>query len=354
MTEFLVDIAKYQAGLNIAEVKREGFSAVLARASTGYDGGTKDSQFASFKSQAKKAGIMFGAYHFLYPANSVSVDHQANVCASAVGDKSIPVMIDHEPDGSSAPTPSIDTAVNFAKAMRGKGYRVPLWYLPHWVWQDHLGSPSLPRDSGLSLVSSDYVSGSGYASTLYPGDNGAGWDAYGGLTPVIWQFTDQAEVAGQLIDADAFRGSYAELKNLFQEEDDVPIYTSVSAQNVKLTAGDKHNVAFTSAGSEGQWSPPNGKATAVGPGVFTGDITIDVTLPEGAELHYRFVETDPDHNYKQTKTHGVAEIRHGAGTDYSHDTTVSEVGDGMHLWVQLWCSKNVTVDRVGAKVALFR
>lgn len=354
VTQYLVDIAFYQAGLNIAEVKREGFAAVLARASTGYQGGTKDSEFATFKSQARRAGILFGAYHFLYPASVVSVEHQANVCASAIGDTDTIVMIDHEPDGSNAPTPAISTAVHFANAMRDKGYTVPLWYLPHWVWQ-RLGSPALPKNADLKLVSSSYVSGSGYASDLYPGDHGVGWDSYGGLTPVIWQFTDQAKVAGQLIDADGYRGSYADLKALFSPKgDDVPIYTSVSATNVKLTAGQNHNVAFTHAGVEGQWTPPNGKATAVGPGVFTGDITINVTLPAGAELHYRFVEADPDKNYAIVETHGPAEMRHGGGVDYGHDTTVSWVGNGLHLWVQLWCSHDVTIERVGAKVALFR
>ena len=218
MTLYLVDISKYQAGLSIAEVKSEGFSAVLARSSTGYDGGSKGGQFATFSSQATTAGILVGAYHFLYPHGQVTIKHQADVCASAIGDTSIPVMVDHEPDGSGAPTPSVTDALDFANSMRSHGYRVPLWYLPHWVWQDHLGSPKLPTDTGMRLVSSDYVSGSGYASTLYPGDNGAGWDAYGGQTPVIWQFTDAAKVAGQLVDADAYKGSLSELTTLFTEE----------------------------------------------------------------------------------------------------------------------------------------
>lgn len=222
MTLFLVDISRYQAGLSIAEVKKEGFAAVLARASTGYEGGSKDAQFATFKSQAAKAGILFAAYHFLYPANQVSVAHQADVCAAAIGDTSIPVMIDHEPDGSGAPTPSVAAAVDFAGEMRDRGYTVPLWYLPHWVWSDHLHSPALPKTAGLQLVASSYVSGSGAASALYPGDSH--WPAtYGGLTPVIWQFTDAAKVAGQSVDANAYRGTQAELEALLSAstEDDV-------------------------------------------------------------------------------------------------------------------------------------
>lgn len=72
----------------------------------------------------------------------MTIKHQADVCASAIGDTSIPVMVDHEPDGSGAPTPSVTDALDFANSMRGHGYRVPPWYLPHGVWQDHLGSPT--------------------------------------------------------------------------------------------------------------------------------------------------------------------------------------------------------------------
>ena len=49
---------------------------------------------------------------------------------------------------------------------------------------------------------------------LYPGSRWSGWDPYGGATPVILQFTSQAQVAGLVCDADAFVGTVADLNQL--------------------------------------------------------------------------------------------------------------------------------------------
>jgi hypothetical protein len=215
MTLFTIDIAFYQGGLDLAQVYREGFSAVMARCSTGYNGGSADSAFPNFRAQAKAVGGLFGGYHFLYPSYEVSIQHQADVCASALGNVAS-VMIDHEPDGSGAPIPSLSDALAFAKAMRQRGKLVGLEYLPHWVWQA-MGSPSLAplAAAGLELVSSNYVGAGGYAAAMYPGASGAGWASYGGLKPRLWQFTDGALVAGQRVDANAFEGSLAELTSYF-------------------------------------------------------------------------------------------------------------------------------------------
>lgn len=215
MTLFTIDIAFYQGGLDIAQVYREGFAAVMARCSTGYNGGSADPDFAGFRSQAQAARGLFGGYHFLYPHSEVSIAHQADVCAAALGSVQS-VMIDHEPDGSGAPIPSLADAINFAQAMRARGKLVRLQYLPHWVWQS-MGSPNLAplAAAGLELVSSNYTGAGDYASNLYPGTSGAGWASYGGLRPRLWQFTDGALVAGQRVDANAFEGSLGELSQYF-------------------------------------------------------------------------------------------------------------------------------------------
>ena len=209
MTLFGVDISHWQAGMDVARVKQEGFAWVEARCSIGAE---PDASFAGFKTQAANAGLLFCAYHFLLPSRLVSIETQVSACADAIRDTRCAVMVDHEPNGSGAATPTVADAIAFAEGMRARSYRVPLWYLPHWVWLN-LGSPELPANSGMRLVASSYVAGTGYASVLYPG--AAHWPAaYGGQTPVIWQFTDRAEVAGMSVDADAFEGSLAQLRAL--------------------------------------------------------------------------------------------------------------------------------------------
>jgi hypothetical protein len=282
VTEFFIDIAFYQTGLSMAAVKTEGFAGVIARSSTGYgvsrlhnlarhlsvrmhddeevrhaaaalvnkgaEGpmrSSADSAFAGFKRQAQSIGLPFAAYHFLYPSRSVSIADQVATAARSIGDTSVMVMIDHEPDGSGAPIPTVNDHLQFALAMRAKGYKVGLSYLPHWVWQDHMGSPSLAAlaNAGLLLQVSSYVGGSGYASALYPGDNSfpAG---YGGMSVWGWQFTDTAKVAGYNVDANAVRGSGA-VAAMFSNkptptpvnDTEVPTMVIISPDRNKVPAG---------------------------------------------------------------------------------------------------------------------
>ena len=85
---------------------------------------------------------------------------------------------------------------------------VQLGYFPRWYFQEQGGG----RLAGLTdfLVSSGYPAGGGFASTIYAaagGDSGEGWAPYGGATPGAWQFTDRANVAGHLVDCNAYRGA---------------------------------------------------------------------------------------------------------------------------------------------------
>lgn len=67
------------------------------------------------------------------------------------------------------------------------------------------------------LVASAYPGGRGYAGDLYAaagGDSGEGWTPYGNAQPLIWQFSNQASVAGMSVDTNAFRGNIDELTAL--------------------------------------------------------------------------------------------------------------------------------------------
>src|SRR5262249_36503153 len=84
-----------------------------------------------------------------------------------------------------------------------------LVYLPHWYWSRKtadrgLGSPSLQPliDRKMQLVSSAYVAYTDAAA-------GTGWQPYGGMTPLVWQYTDRLQFNGMLLDFNAFRGSFA-------------------------------------------------------------------------------------------------------------------------------------------------
>jgi hypothetical protein len=125
-------------------------------------------------------------------------------------------MWDAEADGSTVPR-----LVQLTSAFRNLGGNPRLVYLPHWWWQQ-IGSPDLTplARAGLSLISSDYTSYS---------DNGPGWTPYGGMTPVIWQYTDAQPFNGQSVDFNAYKGTVDELRVLLginpapqPQEEDMP------------------------------------------------------------------------------------------------------------------------------------
>lgn len=63
-----IDISKYQAGINLSNIKNAGYDFVIIRAGyTGWGDGeskAKDLNFEGFYSQAKSAGLGVGAYYF--------------------------------------------------------------------------------------------------------------------------------------------------------------------------------------------------------------------------------------------------------------------------------------------------
>jgi hypothetical protein len=100
----------------------------------------------------------------------------------------------------------------------------PVPYAPDWVYGD-LGELRYPT------WSSKYVTGTGTASGLYPGDSAPQWAAYGGKTPAILQFTSKATALGQTTcDANAYRGTLAELTALVAPGWDIPMADLTPAQ----------------------------------------------------------------------------------------------------------------------------
>lgn len=207
MTIFGPDISSYEHGLNVAALP-DPFIIAKVTEGTYY----RDADWPTFRDQAKASGKLLAGYHFV---TGEDPGRQAANLASWIGDKSIPVMLDFEPTGNSHPSHAQQLAV--ADAIKALGMRVKLSYTPRWYWQQ-LGQPDLTglTARGIGVVSSAYPNTSIPApATDYAadgGDNGPGWAGYGGITPLIWQFTDAAVDGGQRVgDMNAYRGTVAQL-----------------------------------------------------------------------------------------------------------------------------------------------
>jgi GH25 family lysozyme M1 (1,4-beta-N-acetylmuramidase) len=202
---FGVDIhPQFQAGLDIEQVRAEGFDFLAAKVSQGTT--TYDSM--SWLRRARACGLLAMGYHYLEPGNEVA---QARVFAGQLRAAGVPGMLDAEyplPNGDTLSTAGIR---GFLTACQGLGAAVPLIYLPRWYWQ-RMGSPDL---TGLPrLWASSYVAGTGYAATLVEAVTPRFWAPYGGLPVSVLQFTDRGLVAGRSIDVDLFPGPRDDLAAL--------------------------------------------------------------------------------------------------------------------------------------------
>jgi hypothetical protein len=184
----------------------------IAKATEGT--GFTDSQYSTNRSRTLAGGWPFAGYHFLTTEDASA---QARHAHAVIG--STPAMLDVE-SGTSG-NPSLSRVQAFIDAYRKLGGVLHLIYLPKWYWSDAWGSPSLKplNERGMRLISSQY--------TTYS-DNGPGWDAYGGMKPVIWQYTATP------IDTNAFKGTQAELGNLFatgstEGADDMAVMVTIPA-----------------------------------------------------------------------------------------------------------------------------
>jgi hypothetical protein len=198
MTIFGPDISNNNGVVDIDRVADEGFDFVFAKVSEG--SGFRDGYWPRTRDWCAARGLICVGYHYVKTDNA---DAQAACFKNNGGGNK--VMFDFEANSG-----GIDNFWNCVHAFNRAGIEVVLSYIPRWYWQQ-IGSPDISNIPGL-LIQSSYVSGgSAPASAMYPGDDSRFWAGFGGHNVDILQFTDKAIVAGMSLDANAFRGSKAEL-----------------------------------------------------------------------------------------------------------------------------------------------
>jgi hypothetical protein len=237
VTIFGPDVSSFQNGLDLSRLAAASFVIAKTTEGTYYT----DSGYQGWRQQAARLGKPFVWYHFL---SGEDAHAQAAHTAANVGDTSLPGMLDVEPAGSFSPT--LSQTIAYVDAARSAGLALRLVYLPRWYWQQ-IGSPDLSPLSarGLSLISSSYPGGSGGPAQLYPGDSAAGWQAYGGLTPLLYQYTNQASDGGMNLDYNAFRGTVTDLLTSLGASTMGTIPPSISQKWPELAGDFPPNATFT-------------------------------------------------------------------------------------------------------------
>lgn len=222
---FGVDIASHQAGLSLAQVRRDGYEFCVVKATEGptHDGWIyTNPEYAKQISGAKAAGLVTGVYHFLVegPAKA-QVDHFLSTVggAEALSSEARIVMVDFEEYGNRA-FPQYDPTNATLKAFiselqRRIGDHPVVLYSGQGYWNG--GIPSGPvsqygRDLTTWDASYPLHPEAGFGSVLYERVKSFGWGKrWGGVEPKVWQFSANGRVAGFELDVNAFSGTREEL-----------------------------------------------------------------------------------------------------------------------------------------------
>ncbi|GAB5013870.1 hypothetical protein MAHJHV65_09730 [Mycobacterium avium subsp. hominissuis] len=181
----------------------QGFSGMCHKVS---EGDYYEDPFWPVVLQAcRDANLPVLGYHYV-TTNNLGAQAQTYLAAGGLPN----AMFDWEANGG-----DLANYYAVASAFNAAGVNVGVGYCPQWYWNE-VGGGDL-TEAG-ALVASAYPDGNGYASVIYAnagGDNGPGWQPYGGVTPTCWQFTDRALIAGITVDCNAFKGSPDQLAQLF-------------------------------------------------------------------------------------------------------------------------------------------
>jgi len=222
-----VDISRWQQGIDLAQVAREGYEFCVVKATEGptHDGWIyTNPHYKTQLAAAKAAELLVGSYHFLVegPADA-QVDHFLD----AVGDPTAQlIMVDFEEYSNrdySHYDPTNATLKAFVAELQQRiGSHPVLVYSGQGYWNG--GTPSgVVSQYGNALVTwaafYPVHPQAGLGSVLYERVKNLGWgERWGNQEPKIWQFSANSRVAGMEIDVNAFPGTRPELYALADAE----------------------------------------------------------------------------------------------------------------------------------------
>ena len=229
MTHLFANDASWYDAPDFRKAVGEGFTLLTHKAG----GDADDPEIASWwklMSPLRSNTVILGAYWVQYPGNPVG---RADAFLSRL-DKTCPGWRDGPfaltPDceiwgGNTATKPPKADIRAFCDRLKSKMPKLhPVPYAAPWAYGNELTGLGYP------LWASRYVSGSGTAQSLYPGDGSQLWAPYSGQTPALVQFSSSATVAGQTTcDVSAFRGTVQQLMALVAPGWSTPVTTSVTS-----------------------------------------------------------------------------------------------------------------------------
>lgn len=208
MTTFGVDVSHWQGMVDWKQVKSSGVQFVIIKSSQGIR--SRDEYFTQNYTRAKAYGLLTAAYHYVSNDDAKQQALWIKNCLSDAWD-TIAVMLDWEDDNC-----SFANYRNVVRECDALGVRVIMQYIPQWFWSE-MRRPDLYLTEKWLMASRYPSQVASSPNVLYQNVNDNHWLSYGGLAPIILQFSDRAYVPGIKgpCDINAYRGTIAELRELW-------------------------------------------------------------------------------------------------------------------------------------------
>ncbi len=190
-----IDVSYHQETIDWPRVQRAGIRFAFIRLS---DGATlRDPRFAINWAEAKRAGLVRGAYQFFRPDQSVTAQADLMIAAMRGRDRDdLPPAIDLEVDGGLDPTALAERAGAWIERVRDQLGVEPIVYTGSDLWRNGGAEPLAAQ----ALWIAHYTQG----CPMLP----APWTRW-----TFWQHTDRGAVPGieSTVDLDMFAGTLGEL-----------------------------------------------------------------------------------------------------------------------------------------------
>ena len=216
---FGVDVSEHQDGMSLKRAKQEGISFAILRLC---DGTYRDRTFNSHLKDAESAGLLVSTYWYLRaPSEGTTISQQVDVIDQQMkGRRDLSVWIDVESVSGSRKLLTEKDVHAAKRELEKRGYTVAGIYSGAWYWEKMPGGE--PSMDGLgSLWVSHYGQRNAYGNyrVIYANEGGAnhpGWRyPLGDKLPDILQYGSNGLVAGKYVDVNAFKGTRAELAQVF-------------------------------------------------------------------------------------------------------------------------------------------
>jgi lysozyme len=190
-----IDVSYYQEAIDWPRVRRAGIQFAFIRLS---DGATLlDPRFATNWAEARRAGVLRGAYQYFRPDQSATAQADLMIAAMRRRDRmDLPPVIDIEIDAGLSATELALRAQVWVERVRAQLGVEPIVYTGSDLWRNGGAEPLAPQPLWLA----HYTQG---CPTLPPP-----WTRW-----LFWQHTDRGAVPGieGPVDLDLFAGSLREL-----------------------------------------------------------------------------------------------------------------------------------------------